>query len=234
MVPIIAYRVRDLPADAPRLEVVEQPVEIEFSEVAPLEQVVAQRAEYDAALAAARAAGDVGAVRIAMVGAHWAELTERAIREGTVERTATLPMNAVRIGDGLLISVPGETFSEIGMAVKERSPATPTIFCGYTNGMVGYIPTADEYRYGGHEPVLGNRAAGTPSVVAPSTDGVLVRAAVRLAERLFPGREPWPDERGWLASGALPVLPPDELRHPGVAGTPGVAGDRSMHAHPAQ
>jgi hypothetical protein len=82
--------------------------------------------------------------------------------------------------------------------------------------------------------VLGNRAAGTPAVVSPSTDGVLVRAAVRLAEQLFPGGEPWPDARGWLASGALPALPSDELQHPGVPGVPGQAGDRLMETAPAQ
>jgi hypothetical protein len=233
MVPIIAYRVRELPAAPPALAIAEHRVRIEFSDVAPLEQVLAQRAGYEAALDEARAAGDVGAIRVAMVGAHWARITEEAIRSGTVEPHVDVPMNAVRIGDGLLVTAPGETFSEIGMAVKERSPATPTIFCGYTNGMVGYVPSAGEYRFGGHEPVLGNRAAGTPAVVAPSADSVLVRAAVRLAEDLFPGTRPWPEEDGWLASGMLPALHSDELQHPGVTGTPGRPGDRLMDAAPA-
>lgn len=228
MVPIIAYRVHELPGDPPVLAVAERRVRVDFGELPSLEEVVAERAEYDAALARARAAGDVGAIRVAMVGAHWGRITEEVIRNGTFEAHVELPVNAVRIGEGLLVTAPGETFTEIGMAVKERSPARPTIFCGYTNGMVGYIPSEDEYRFGGHEPVLGNRAAGTPAVVAPSTDGVLVRAGVRLAEQLFPGSVPWPEERGWRASGSLPTLPPDELQHPGVPGTPGRAGDHRM------
>jgi hypothetical protein len=228
MVPIIAYRVHELPGEPPVLAVAERRVRVDFCDLPPLADVLAERAEYDAALARARAAGDVGAVRVAMVGAHWGRITEEAIRNGTFESHVELPMNAVRIGEGLLVTAPGETFSEIGMAVKERSPARPTIFCGYTNGMVGYVPSEDEYRFGGHEPVLGNRAAGTPAVVAPSTDRVLVRTGVRLAEELFPGSEPWPDERGWRASGALPALPPDELQHPGVSGTPGRAGDHRL------
>ncbi len=234
MVPIIAYRVRELPASSTALAVAERGVRVEFSDVAPLEQVVAQRAGYLAALEAARTAGDIGAIRVAMVGAHWARITEDAIRSGTIETHVDLPMNAVRIGDGLLVTVPGETFSEIGMAVKERSPATPTIVCGYTNGMVGYIPSAGEYGFGGHEPVLGNRAAGTPAVVAPSTDELLVRTAVRLAEELFPGAPAWPEDAGWLASGALPALAPAELQRPGITASPGRAGDRLMDAAPAR
>ena len=229
MVPIIAYRVHELPGEPPVLAVAERRVRVDFGELPSLEEVVAERAEYDAALARARAAGDVGAIRVAMVGRALGP-HHRGGRSATARsrRYVELPVNAVRIGEGLLVTAPGETFTEIGMAVKERSPARPTIFCGYTNGMVGYIPSEDEYRFGGHEPVLGNRAAGTPAVVAPSTDGVLVRAGVRLAEQLFPGSAPWPEERGWRASGSLPTLPPDELQHPGVPGTPGRAGDHRM------
>jgi hypothetical protein len=228
MVPIVAYRVRELPGEPPALAVIERPVEIELSPVPPLAELTAQREEYDRVLAAARAAGDIGATRVAMVGAHWARTTERAVRDGSVATRVASSVTAVRIGDGLLVTAAGETFSEIGMAVKERSPAIPTIFCGYTNGMVGYIPTTAEYAYGGHEPVLGNRAAGMPSVVAPGTDTLLVRTGVRLAEELFPGHEPWDEARGWIASGRLPVLPPDELEHPGVQGSPGLSPERSM------
>jgi neutral ceramidase len=214
MVPIVAYRVRELPGDAPLLAVAEQQVRLEFSDVPPLDEIVAQRAGYDAALARARAAGDVGAARVAMVGAHWGRITEQAVRSGSLETSVDVPVNAVRIGDGLLVTAPGETFTEIGMAVKQRSPATPTIFCGYTNGMVGYIPTTDEYRFGGHEPVLGNRAAGMPAVVAVGTDTALIRAGVRLAERLYPGCASWPEERGWTAAPHVPGLASSELQHP--------------------
>jgi neutral ceramidase len=230
MVPIIAYRVRELETEAPTLAVAERRVWLDYSELPPYDEIVALGVEYADTLARARAAGDVGAVRVALVGAHWARTTEEAVRLGTVATRVELPVGAVRIGDGLLATAPGETFSEIGMAVKERSPGAPTIFCGYTNGMVGYIPTTAEYAYGGHEPVLGNRAAGAPAVVAPGSDSVLVETAVRLAESLFPGAPVWPDEHGWVATGKLPGLAPTELQHPGVAGTPGRSPERWMEA----
>jgi hypothetical protein len=230
MVPIIAYRVRELETDAPSLAVAERRVWLDYSAVPPYDEIVALKDEYEQTLARAREAGDVGAVRVALVGAHWARSTEEAVRLGTLPTAVEASVNAVRIGDGLIATAPGETFTEIGMAVKERSPATPTIFCGYTNGMVGYIPTRAEYAYGGHEPVLGNRAAGAPAVVVPGSDELLVETAVRLAEGLFPGSAPWPDVRGWVATGTLPELAPTELEHPGVAGTPGRSPERWMEA----
>ena len=89
MVPIISYRVREVSGAQPVLAVAEQRVLVEFSEVPPLDEVVAQRAEYDAALAAARAAGSVGAVRVAMVGAHWGGSPKRRSEAARSTRTSS-------------------------------------------------------------------------------------------------------------------------------------------------
>ena len=101
------------------------------------------------------------------------------------------------------------------MAVKERGPGRPTLYCGYSNGLASYFPTVAEYPYGGYEADYGCRSVGLPSHVAPPTEQILTETAVRLAERLFPESEAWDEERGWVASGALPALAPDPpLEHP--------------------
>jgi hypothetical protein len=119
----------------------------------------------------------------------------------------------VRLGEGAIATGPGEIFTEIGMAVKERSPARPTLYAGYTNGAISYFPTAAAYPEGGYEPGYGNRSYGLPSQVAPECEQILVERAVRLLERLFPER---PTDKGedWTASGALPTLPAEPLDYP--------------------
>ena len=72
---------------------------------------------------------------------------------------------------------PGEIFSEIGLAVKERSPADVTLYAGYTNGCVSYFPTASEYPLGGYEPSYGNKTYGLPAQVSPACDRLLVEHA---------------------------------------------------------
>jgi len=62
-----------------------------------------------------------------------------------------LPTTAVRIGDLMWTTFPGEMFSNIGKQVKAVSPATYAHLMGYTNGYVGYFPEQKAYSEGGYE-----------------------------------------------------------------------------------
>jgi hypothetical protein len=62
-----------------------------------------------------------------------------------------LPTTAVRIGDLMWTTFPGEMFSNIGKQVKAASPATYAHLMGYTNGSVGYFPEQKAYSEGGYE-----------------------------------------------------------------------------------
>ena len=181
-----------------------------------LEQIRAVRDEWEPKLAAALADGEGGAARIAWWHTGWARKVERSLEEGTALPYRVGPIHAIRIGDGVIVSGPGEIFSEIGMAVKERSPGRPTMYAGFTNGLIAYFATAAEYRYGGYEADYSRRGHGNPAHVAPECERILVETAVRAAEELFPEATPWDAEAGWAATGALPPLSePDPLPHPG-------------------
>ena len=56
-----------------------------------------------------------------------------------------------RVGDLALVAHAAETFTEIGQAIKDRSPAPYTLFAGYSNGCIGYLPTASAHEEGGYE-----------------------------------------------------------------------------------
>jgi hypothetical protein len=58
--------------------------------------------------------------------AGWARDTEAAIADGTAVTSVDGWIHAVRIGDGVIVTGPGETFTEIGIAVKERAPGRPS------------------------------------------------------------------------------------------------------------
>jgi neutral ceramidase len=229
MVPIIAYRVEEQWGDPPELSATHDLVELPLQPFPSPAGIADLRAEYAADLVEARASGDPGRVRVALVGALWAENAERAILAGARAVTPAR-LHAVRIGDGVIATAPGETFTEIGLSVKERSPGRPTLYCGYTNGFVGYLPIASEYPYGGYEPVLGTRGSLVPSMIDAAADRILVERGVRLVERLFPGAPAWKHEEGWLASGDAPALPAPVLTHPGGPGVPGESPVAAMAA----
>jgi neutral ceramidase len=63
-----------------------------------------------------------------------------------------LPIRFVRINDTAIWSAPVEMFCEIAMHVREQSPFSHTMYFGYTNGWLGYLPTARGFEEGGYEP----------------------------------------------------------------------------------
>lgn len=86
-------------------------------------------------------------------------------------------LQALRIGELALVAMPGEPFAEIGAAVREQSPFAITMFCGYSDGAGGdYMPTADEYQYGGYEVER--------TLYNPGADEAVVRGALELLRSL--------------------------------------------------
>tara|TARA_B100002003_G_C13794292_1_gene392525 strand:- start:316 stop:591 length:276 start_codon:yes stop_codon:yes gene_type:complete len=72
----------------------------------------------------------------------------------------SMPIQAMRIGPAALVAIPVEPFAEIGVAVKNSSPAGQTLFGGYSNGYMGYMPMADNFEEGGYEVITTPMAAG--------------------------------------------------------------------------
>jgi hypothetical protein len=87
------------------------------------------------------------------------------------------PMWAVRIGELGVATAPGEIFVEIGQAVKQRSPFAHTMFLGYTNGHIGYVPVPEAYPEGGYEV---DRACR----VGPEAAGIITDTALSLLRKV--------------------------------------------------
>jgi len=54
--------------------------------------------------------------------------------------------------------------------VRDRSPFAHTFYFGYTNGWLGYLPTAQAFAEGGYEP---RTSVFTPAVEADVSEGVM-------------------------------------------------------------
>lgn len=80
----------------------------------------------------------------------WANVQLEAVRS-SLPPVLPVEMQAIRIGDAVLIAIPGELFTEIGLKIKEKSPFRHTFVCAYTNGVYFYIPTKAAFEEGGYE-----------------------------------------------------------------------------------
>lgn len=59
-------------------------------------------------------------------------------------------VQALRLGDAVFCSVPGEYFVEWGLEIKSWSPHPHTFIAELANDQVGYIPTWEAFRRGGY------------------------------------------------------------------------------------
>ena len=76
-----------------------------------------------------------------------------------------------------------DLFGEVGAAIRADSPST--LVAGCCNGVLGYVPTAAEYAFGGFEVLAAHRVYGMPAAVAPEAAGMIVTAARDLLAGLW-------------------------------------------------
>src|SRR5207244_3398918 len=60
-------------------------------------------------------------------------------------------LQAIRIGQLGIVATPCETFVEIGLEIKRKSPLRPTFTIELANGYNGYLPTPEHHALGGYE-----------------------------------------------------------------------------------
>jgi hypothetical protein len=66
-----------------------------------------------------------------------------------------VPLQVLRIGDLAIGTIPFETFVEMGLELKSKSPYPDTFVVSLANGSYGYLPTAAHHKLGGYETWLG-------------------------------------------------------------------------------
>jgi hypothetical protein len=95
---------------------------------------------------------------------HYARNTVAAAERK--EETVSIVLQALRIGDLAICAISFETFCEIGLDLKKRSPLARTMVISHANGSTGYLPTPEQHRLGGYETWLGtNRVQEDASVI---------------------------------------------------------------------
>lgn len=83
-----------------------------------------------------------------------------------------VPLQALAVGDTVLVGIPGEPFAELGLSIKEGWEPAQVLVVAYANGYFGYFPTMEAFQEGGYE--------AETSVFHPSAIQVLTTEARRL------------------------------------------------------
>jgi hypothetical protein len=97
---------------------------------------------------------------------------ERTQRMATLPARIEIPLQALRIGEFAIVTIPFEVFVEMGLELKEKSPFKDAIVVSLANGSYGYLPTVAHHELGGYETWLG-------------TNQVEIKAAPKIVDTLL-------------------------------------------------
>lgn len=130
--------------------------------------------------------GDSWAQRMPQARLEWAEAMLGLARQGIGGQVQPFEMQALRVGGLRLLGMEGEIF--VRYQLELEAAAAPLIVCGYANGCIGYVPTADEYPRGGYEVDEAYKVYPSVQMIAPQSEALIRAAAAKLLGEGVSGR----------------------------------------------
>lgn len=94
------------------------------------------------------------------------------------KRTVDVELVALRIGEFVMITFPGELTMRIGLGIKERTRHDHTYVASYTNGYIYYCPTADQLRN------VGGAQEDSDCILHPSWQAIFEKKAAEMLDKL--------------------------------------------------
>ncbi len=108
----------------------------------------------------------VSKVMRANIRLNVARMSELYTTDGQIE----MGVQAMRIGETVLVSIPVEPFAELADEIKKRSSSASTVFSGFSNGHMNYLATDMAYEEGGYEVGV--------TLFAPGSAGLTIEASL--------------------------------------------------------
>jgi hypothetical protein len=141
------------------------------------------RTAYESAALVAEHSDKAAEAKVQWAMVHWVERMFEEMQEDRLTPTVSAEIQVIRVGDLVIVGVPGEYFVELGLQIKEgirKAGAQQVMISGFTNGNVGYIPARRAYAHGGYEVSEAYRYYGYPAAIAPEAGELIVVSALEM------------------------------------------------------
>ncbi|MCC7419969.1 MAG: hypothetical protein IT428_06805 [Planctomycetaceae bacterium] len=162
------------------LSVARRRLNLPLSPLPDLATAEADLARTRAARDAAMAGNSLGTQNVARRMFAWAEQRHRLVAAGQRIVTREIELWAMRMNDVAIASVSAEPLTELGLEIKRRSPLPHTLFLGYSNGCIGYIPPPQAFAEGGMEVVESHYNYLLASQLTPEWAPTVVEATLEM------------------------------------------------------
>ena len=83
-----------------------------------------------------------------------------------------------------MVFLGGEILSEIGLHLKHRLQPAHTVTAGYSNGLIGYVPSENTYDLGGYEVVGSHRYFLRPAPFTKDVERLIVDKTLAMVSTL--------------------------------------------------
>ena len=114
---------------------------------------------------------------------EWAVARRKWVRAGAeCARVQPFEIQALALGELVLLGVEGELFARYQLDLEAAHESA--VLCGFANGCIGYVPTADEYAHGGYEIDLAYKFYPSVQMIAPTSESLIRQRAAALIAKV--------------------------------------------------
>ena len=130
----------------------------------------------------AEGGGDIWKLRVPLAYLDWTR--EMLAARVCGDRFQEFEIQGLRIGSLILLGMEGEIFVRYQLHLEKLASPQVTILCGFANGCIGYVPTADEYVHGGYEVEIAFKVYPSIQMIGPASESLICSKAERVLEKL--------------------------------------------------
>ena len=114
---------------------------------------------------------------------EWAMAMCKWVRAGSERaQVQSFEMQALALGELVLLGMEGEIFARYQLDLEAAHE--PAVLCGFANGCIGYVPTADEHARGGYEIDLAYKFYPSVQMIAPESESLVRQRAAALIAKV--------------------------------------------------
>lgn len=167
------------PVEGTRIKVASEFVQVPLREYPPREEMKREIRRLEEQFQRARSEGRYAEAKRLLDRINALDYPLRYMDWTDQKGTVRLELQAISVGDVLLLSIPNEMNVSIGLELKGKAPTDKLVLLTLANGCYMYLLKREEYDEGGYEEAACR--------LAPGSGEMVIQAALKLVERLSCG-----------------------------------------------
>ncbi|MFA5863205.1 MAG: hypothetical protein WC975_00805 [Phycisphaerae bacterium] len=114
---------------------------------------------------------------------EWAQDALKEVEANTTKTVETITLSVLRIGNSVILGIPGELFTEFGIRIKSAAIFSFTALATFANGYAGYFPNRQAFEINHYEAIECPKYCGI-YLFQPHVGEVVSEAALTLLRRI--------------------------------------------------